>query len=407
VSVPILVWSDDDDAADPTLTGAKFATLSAVGRWPAPDRPLLAGGAALSTTAWRSVVAHNRLDDLVDAALGGHDRSADELHEAFSAATLPAAVRESLSVSVQRLLDEGALGLALRSSAVAEDLAGRSFAGQYVTRLSVSDVEGATAAYRDCLASAWARGTGGYRRRTADPSSTAPDDHAMAVMLQPMVHLGDGWAGAALSDGARGVVIEVVRGLGDRLMSGRADPLRWSVTGDEEPQGALAAAVANWVRRAEARFGHAIEVEFAVRSDESVPVVLQARPYDTAASYPTRADRWTRPTGLVNGVAVGTGTARGVVCRLDDPADLDLLEPSGVLVTSSTDPGWLPLLEQVAAVVTDHGGLTSHAAIVCRELGLLAVVGCGDATLRLAHGDLVEVSCDGATGAVRRLAPND
>ncbi len=147
--MPTVVWSDDDDAANPTLTGAKFATLSAMARWPAKDRPLLAAGAALSTVAWRSVVAHNALESLVDAALGGQDRAAEELHRAFSAARLPEPVSEGISASVQRLLDEGAVGLALRSSAVAEDLAGRSFAGQYVTRLSVHDVDGATAAYRD------------------------------------------------------------------------------------------------------------------------------------------------------------------------------------------------------------------------------------------------------------------
>ena len=253
--MPTVVWSDDDDAADPTLTGAKFATLSAMARWPARDRPLLAGGAVLSTGAWRAVVAHNALEPLVEAALGGHERAADELHGAFTAARLPEAVAEGIAASVQRLLEQGAEALALRSSAVSEDLAGRSFAGQYVTRLSVDDVGGAVAAYRDCLASAWAKGTQGYRRRTADPAATAPDDPAMAVMVQPMVHRGDGWAGAALSDGAGGVVVEVVRGLGDRLMSGRADPLRWSVGVGEVPDGALAASLVNWVRRAEAGSG--------------------------------------------------------------------------------------------------------------------------------------------------------
>ena len=79
---------------------------------------------------------------------------------------------------------------------------------------------------------------------------------------------------------------------------------------------------------------------------------------------------------------------------------MDLPVPGAVLGTSSTDPGWLPRLGGLGAVVTDHGGLTSHAAIVCRELGLLAVVGCGDATRRLVHGQQVEVRCVGPTGAV-------
>ncbi len=426
VGVPILVWSDDDAASDPMLTGAKFAALASMARWPSIDRPTLVGGAALTTDAWRRVVDHNDLWEQVDAAVAGDEASAEQLRSRFGQADLPDDVADALTSSFEHVCAEceDDVAVAVRSSAVAEDLAGRTFAGQYLTRLSVRDGASALTAYRDCLASAWSAGTRGYRRRTSRPdvaidcaggdaggvagggssAGGALAEHAaMAVILQPMVHSGDGWAGAALSDGSGGVVVEAVRGLGDRLMSGRADPLRWSVVSGERPDGALASVVVDWVRRAERRVGHAVEVEFAVRADGSVPVILQSRPYRPATPPSTLADRWHRPTGDVNGLAVGQGVVRGPVCRLDSPEETEALEPGAVLVTSATDPGWLPLLAQVGAVVTDHGGLTSHAAIVCRELGLLAVVGCGDATRRLVHGETIEVRCDGPMGSITRV----
>ncbi len=393
----IMVWSGDDDAVDPAVTGTKFATLARLARWPIEDRPRLVPGAALTTAAWHRVVRHLGMDPTLARARDGDGQAAHELVRAFMTGALPAEVHASISEAVERMGDGGRVALAVRSSAVAEDLEGRTFAGQYLTRLSVTDLDAAVDAYRSCLASAWRDGARAYRDSTG---SAVGDDPAMAVALQPMVHGGAGWAGAALSDGEGGVTVEAVRGLGDDLMSGRADPLRWTVSTHELPDGAFVREIVAWVRRAERRQGHAVEVEFAVRPDESIPVVLQLRPHRPSVPQSTRSDRLHHPAGTVNGLSVGSGSVRGAVCRLDGPEQMDLLVPGGVLVTSSTDPGWLPLLAGLGAVVTDHGGLTSHAAIVCRELGLLAVVGCGDATRRLVHGQQVEVRCDGPTGAV-------
>lgn len=400
-SMPILVWDDDPVATDPELTGTKFASLADVRRWPDEDRPALVAAAALTTEAWWVVVEGAGLRPMVTHAVGGDAGAADELVAAFGTVTLPEPLTAAIDALVQRYAGAGDAHLAVRSSAVAEDLPGRSFAGQYVTRLGVSGVEEVAAAYRDCLASAWRPGIQAYRVTTAGDVADVP---AMAVAVQPMVHGGDGWAGAALSDGSGGVVVEAVRGLGDELMSGRADPLRWSVEADEWPDGALARSVVTWVRRAERRLGHAVEVEFALAAQQSEPVVLQLRHHRPSSPPPEVAPRWQPSTGAVEGLAVGSGTVRGNVCRLDGPDEAELLEPGGVLVTASTDPEWLPLLVGLGAVVTDHGGLTSHAAIVCRELGLLAVVGCGDATRRLEHAQHVEVRCEGPRGSVLPVA---
>lgn len=402
-AVTVLVWLDDDAAVDPQLTGAKFSTLARVGRWPMPDRPEIPRAAAASTHAWHLVVEHNELDALVRRARAGDEDAAESLAAALATARLPDQLHSHLTEAATVLLEQGPGEIAVRSSAVAEDQDGRTFAGQYVTRLSVRDVDTAVQAYRDCLASAWLPGARRYRARTA-VADAGVDDPAMAVVLQAMAHHGEGWAGAALSDGAGGVTVEVVRGLGDALMAGRADPLRWTVAGDEQPDGRMASAVVGWVRRAEQRVGHGVEVEFAVRPDTPAPVVLQLRAHTAGARFGRAGQRRSVPSGVVNGLAIGSGTARGPVCCLEGPDQHDRLVAGGVLVTSSTDPAWLPLLGSVAAVVTDHGGLTSHAAIVCRELGLLAVVGCGDATRRLVHGDEVEVRCDGPAGSVSSLS---
>ena len=181
------------------------------GRWPIEDRPQIPPGAALTTGAWHRVVEHNGLADLVAAAMSG-DETAERstVERALAHAELPAEVLDACSSVVGELTATGGT-VAVRSSAVAEDLEGRTFAGQYLTRLSVHGVEDAADAYRACLASAWRAGPRRYRVRTADGS---PDDPAMAVIVQAMAHDGDGWAGAALTDGSGGVTVEVVRGLG-------------------------------------------------------------------------------------------------------------------------------------------------------------------------------------------------
>lgn len=397
----LVVWPGDDAALDPSLTGSKSSWLARLARWPDGDRPRLSPQATISTEAWWLVIDHLGVRRTVEQAVSGSPDAAAQLRGALGGAELPSPVRQALQQVAGRL---GGVSFAVRSSAVDEDLAGRSFAGQYVTRLGVAPDELADA-YRACLASAWTDSVAAYRERSAPggarPTATSP---AMAVLVQPMVHGGDGWAGAALSDGVGGVTVEAVRGWGEQLMSGRADPLRWSVAAAEQAEGALAAAVVDRVRRAERRLGHAVEVEFALRNGDAEPVVLQLRPHHPVGAVVVASDRWVPAQADVNGHAVGSGRVEGPVCRLDEPDQVEQLRDGGVLVTAVTDPRWVPLLSRVTAVVTDHGGATSHAAIVCRELGMLAVVGCGDATARLGQDRHVEVRCDGAVGTVRLLS---
>lgn len=396
----VLVHSDDPRATDARLCGTKAAALARVAALPPADRPRTVPWAVLTTDAWRRVVSVLGVRTLVDAALGGDDRAAHELAGALRAASLPPDVVRAVQRALAVLDPGGTTGVAVRSSAIAEDLAGRSFAGQYRTTLCVAGVDDVLAAYRDCLASAWEPATMAYR---SGVSVATPDDPSMAVMLQPMVHSGDGLAGAAIGEGTGAVTVELVDGLGDALMSGAADPAHHLVGPGEVHDDPLVAGVVAWVRRAERVWGGPVEVEFAVDHADARPVVLQVRPHAPpgTSTWSSAAPGPSRPAGgLVEGLAVGSGVVRGQVCRLDGPEQAELMVPGGVVVTASTDPAWVPLLAAAGAVVTDHGGTTSHAAIVCRELGLLAVVGCGDATGALSHGQLVEVRCEGGRGTV-------
>jgi phosphoenolpyruvate synthase/pyruvate phosphate dikinase len=120
--------------------------------------------------------------------------------------------------------------------------------------------------------------------------------------------------------------------------------------------------------------------------------------YDPHAPIPAVAPS---TDSLVKGHPGSAGRVEGVARRINSPEEGDQLQPGEILVTGSTNVGWTPLFPRLAAVVTDIGGSLSHAAIVARELGIPAVVGCGDATLRLKTGDRVRV--DGGAGTVTLL----
>lgn len=294
----------------------------------------------------------------------------------------------------------GGSRFAVRSSALAEDGPEASFAGQFRTSLDVPSAAVAEQVRRTAAAVADAHV---YASAVGRP---APRD--VAVIVQRM--LAPAAAGVAFTrdplTGQRGIVIEAVRGLGDRLVSGQAGPERWRVPPGEAPTCAVSTgvlspvqvvAVARAATRVEEILQGGQDVEWAM-VDGSL-WVLQARSITGAP-----ADR-RQPAGLpaagVPALASGTpaspGRARGrlrVIGGLDDFARFAAGE---VLVCPFTSPAWTPLLARAAAVVTARGGILSHAAIVARELGIPAVTDVGSA-MELPDGALVEV--DGTGGVV-------
>jgi pyruvate,water dikinase len=289
---------------------------------------------------------------------------------------------------------------AVRSSAAAEDSSTASFAGQLETSLEVP-----ARLVADCI-----RGTSARRSRAEAYGSVVGQSLGeVAVIVQRM--LAPVAAGVAFTrhpvTGRQVVVIEAVQGLGDRLVDGSTTPQRWEAAGDRVNvvsgpvvlTGAQALAVARVVKDVEAFLGDGQDVEWAITSDERV-WILQSRPI-TAVPPWIDPDPRARPA-VTSVVATGTpaspGLARGHLRIIGGLDDFERFGRGDVLVCRATSPAWTPLLARAAAVVTEQGGILTHAAIVARELRIPAVTDVRDAT-HMADGLAVVV--DGTAGAVR------
>ncbi|MCE3555157.1 phosphoenolpyruvate synthase [Pseudonocardia sp. RS11V-5] len=333
--------------------------------------------------------------------------------------------------------DLGPVSVAVRSSALGEDSSTTSFAGVHAT---FTDVRGASELgerIADCWASALSPRALVYRAEFGD--NTPP---AVAVVVQLMVNAqraGVAFTGDPTTGRRDRVVVEAAFGLGEVVVSGAVEPDTYvlalpdlavqsvrvghqtheivrgadgrgvTVRLTDERAGARvlsdaqAQAVAGLAVRVQEHFGLPQDVEWAMAAQQLW--LLQTRPITTKLNQP-RPPAEPEPTGpppgtvVTAGLAAAPGRAAGPVRVLHEPSDGDRLRKGDVLVAPRTDPDWLPTLRRAAAVVTDQGGVTCHAAIVARELGIPCVVGARTATTDLPDGDLVTV--DGGTGEVTR-----
>src|ERR1019366_4995708 len=155
--------------------------------------------------------------------------------------------------------------------------------------------------------------------------------------------------------------------------------------------------LARWAVVIEQHYGRPIDMEWAKDGESGEVFIVQARPETVQSRRAPGAFRSYRIKSkgrkLVSGLSIGDAVVAGRVCIIDSPKQIDRFVDGAVLVTQTTDPDWVPIMKKAAAIVTDHGGRTSHAAIVSRELGLTAIVGAGDATSVLSNGMQVTVSC--------------
>jgi pyruvate,water dikinase len=354
--------------------------------------------------------------------------------------------------------------VAVRSSATAEDLPDASFAGQQETFLNVRGAPELLVACTRCLASLYTDRAISYRAnhgidqiRVALSVGVQPmvraDLGAAGVMFT--VDTETGFPGV--------VVIDAAWGLGETVVQGTVEPDEYRVAkgllgksgcapvierrlGRKQQKLVYAKPVAatrlgqigatrpartttrlarttaaerarlvlddreilelaGWAAQIERHYGKPMDIEWAKDGRTGELVVLQARP-ETVQSRRLATDIRTFRIGkvgrrLLTGAAVGDAVATGRACLLASAADIDRFVPGSVLVTANTDPDWVPIMKSAAAIVTDHGGRTSHAAIVSRELGLPAVVGTHNATSTLREGQDVTVSCaEGDEGLV-------
>jgi pyruvate,water dikinase len=334
------------------------------------------------------------------------------------------------------------IDVAVRSSATAEDLPDASFAGQQETFLNIRGETALLNACRRCFASLFTDRAISYRQAKGF-------DHmkvALSAGVQRMVRSDIGGAGVMFSiDTETGfdkvALISAAWGLGENVVQGAVDPDEYVVfkpflsdraltpilekklggkaqkmvyaTEGEHPTRNVPTAqaerkafvltdpeilqLARWAVIIEKHYGCPMDMEWAKDGETAELFIVQARP-ETVQSRRTASEIRSyriksKGRRLVTGLSIGDAVIAGQVCLIDSPREIGRFVDGAVLVTKTTDPDWVPIMKRAAAIVTDHGGRTSHAAIVSRELGLPAIVGTGDATQVLHEQQEVTVSC--------------
>ena len=393
----------------------------------------------------------------VGAGMSDHPESlrsiGSTVRAAFRSARLSEALEGEVRSAYQGLceqLGEPDAPVAVRSSATAEDLPEASFAGQQESFLNVRGADAVVEAYHRCVISLFGDRAIAYRAE----NGFGHLDVALSVGIQHMVRSDTGSAGVIFTiDPESGfphhVLIDAAWGLGEAVVSGVVDSDRYrvfkaflddqsltpiverslgrkrlkiinndGVGGDDDQAGPTATvdttedernrlvlddpdllALARWAVIIEDHYGRPMDIEWAKDGVTGDLFIVQARP-ETVEARRSGATLTTYDVSghgpvLLKGLSVGAGAATGVVCRLDSPDEGDRFSDGAILVADTTDPDWVPVMQRAAAVVTNRGGRTSHAAIVSRELGVPAVVGAVDATTTLVEGQRVTVSCAG------------
>jgi len=459
-------WFDTLSMNDLPQVGGKNASIGEMIAKLSQAGVRVPGGFATTALAFQDFLAHNGLEDFIRQALQGLDtddvdalaRVGARIRAAVEAAELPKALEVAIVDAYIRLQRQSGadFSVAVRSSATAEDLPEASFAGQQETFLNVRGVDGVLLHVKKVFASLYNDRAIAYRVH----HGFAHEEVALSAGVQRMVRSDLGASGVAFTldteSGFRDAVfITSSYGLGELLVQGAVNPdefyvykpalragkrailqrslgskLQKMVYGEGGVQTVETSPlerrrfslsdedVLELARQAlliEEHYGRPMDIEWAKDGQDGKIYILQARP-ETVQS---RSDR---PAGgrrvierfsmteraeiLVTGRAVGSRIGAGTVRVISSPKEMNRVQPGDVLVADMTDPDWEPVMKRAAAIVTNRGGRTCHAAIVARELGIPAVVGTGDATRVLRDGDAVTVSCaEGDTGRVYKGSP--
>ncbi|WP_407950404.1 phosphoenolpyruvate synthase [Parvibaculum sp.] len=449
---PHVIWFENLGRGDVPRVGGKNASLGEmVGRLGAEGVSVPPGFATTADAYWRFVEA-NRLEEVIEGALDDLEAGKASLQETgqairrtFLRGDWPEETAEAIRKAYRELSKRsGAAGtdVAVRSSATAEDLPDASFAGQQETFLNIRGEAALLDACRRCYASLFTDRAISYR-------AAKGFDHlkvALSVGVQKMVRSDLGGAGVMFSiDTETGfdkvVVVNAAWGLGENVVQGTVDPDEYQVfkpflrdarltpiiekalggkalkmlyaSGGERatrnvPTSKAERAsfvlddqeilqLARWACTIEAHYGIPMDMEWAKDGSTGALYIVQARPETVQSRKEAGALKSYRIKSkgrkLVAGLSIGDAVVTGKVCLIRSAQEIERFEDGAILITETTDPDWVPIMKRAAAIVTDHGGRTSHAAIVSRELGLPAIVGTGNATEILHDDQEVTVSC--------------
>ena len=415
---------------DVDYAGGKGANLGELTSAGLPIPPGFVIGAPAYAAFCQEAGLRKRLAELLDnvdvedtAALS---QAAEQARALFDEAVMPDWLEHAIREAYSELSGSaGAVPVAVRSSATAEDTAAASFAGMNETFLNIIDADAVIDAVRHCWRSLFGARTVYYRG--SKDLSQADMDIAVVVQRQIQSTRAGVMFTANPATGDRNqLVIEGSFGLGEAVVSGSVSPDRYlvdkaavsirsrevhhkeltivsipgggTITRDLSEEEALTPVLtdeevltlAKLGRDIEAHYGSPQDTEWAFDPDGAV-WMLQSRPITTLLGTVTAPTGATTGTVLLRGLGGAPGSASGAVRVLSTLADAARLGDGDILVTHMTTPDWVPLMRRAAAIATDSGGMTCHAAIVSRELGIPCVVGTGDATKKLRDGEIVTI----------------
>ncbi|QOR38704.1 phosphoenolpyruvate synthase [Billgrantia diversa] len=455
-----ILWFDQLGMDDVERVGGKNASLGEMISNLSGAGVTVPGGFATTAHAYREFLAHEGLNERINQALARLDvddvaelsRVGAEIRQWVIDTPLPPSFEEHLRSAYDQLVSQHPnLKAAVRSSATAEDLPDASFAGQQETFLNIEGFDNIKRAVHEVFASLFNDRAISYRVHRG----YAHENVALSAGIQKMVRSETGASGVMFTldteSGYReAVFVTASWGLGETVVQGSVNPdefyvhkstlaagrpavlrrnlgskLIKMIYSDDASAGKSVStvdvplsdrarfcisddqvmALARQAVTIEQHYGRPMDIEWALDGDDGELYIVQARP-ETVVSQQEggKLERFhlkEKGRTLVTGRAIGQRIGRGAVKIVFTPEEMDKVNAGDVLVTDMTDPDWEPIMKRASAIVTNRGGRTCHAAIIARELGIPAVVGCGDATEILEDGRDVTVSCaEGDTGHV-------
>ncbi len=457
MNAPVL-WLHEIGMADHDQVGGKNSSLGEMIRELSAAHVSVPGGYATSAAAFAQYLAQDALDQRIAARL--HSLNVEDSQSLAAAgaeirtwimatpltATLESAIRDAYC---KLSLDNGqqAAAVAVRSSATAEDLPDASFAGQQETFLNVVGEDTVVEKVHEVFASLFNDRAISYRTHHGFDHNKVHLSAGVQLMVRSDLATSGVMFTLDTESGFRDVVlITTSYGLGEMVVQGAVNPDEYYLykpnlragrpallrrqLGSKQQRMVFSSTPGERVRieetpaaerqrfclnhedlaelgrlalAIEAHYGHPMDIEWGKDGHTGRIYILQARP-ETVRSRSTKIERFhlgQRGAVLVEGRAIGHKIGAGTARIIASVADIHKVQPGDVLVTDMTDPDWEPIMKKAAAIVTNRGGRTCHAAIIARELGIPAVVGCGDATRRVRDGSATTVSCaEGDTGFI-------
>ncbi len=456
-----VLWYSELGMHDVEIVGGKNASLGEMIRNLAASGVRVPNGFATTADAYRQFLSHEGLAARINEMLAKLDvddvtalaRTGKAIREAVLKAPFPAELEQEIRAHYDQLVAESGkeISVAVRSSATAEDLPDASFAGQQETFLNVNGIDNVLHAIKEVFASL-------YNDRAIAYRVHHKFDHAAVALsagVQRMVRSDRGASGVMFTmdteSGFRDAVfVTSSYGLGEAVVQGSVNPDEFyvykpnirakrpailkrglgekakkliysadrsvgktiefaAVTPEERNRFSLSdaevEALAVQALTIEEHYGRPMDIEWGKDGIDGQLYILQARPETVQSRASANVLRRYKLKGkgpkLAEGRAIGQKIGAGAVRLLKSIDEMHRVQAGDVLVTDMTDPDWEPIMKRASAIVTNRGGRTCHAAIIARELGIPAVVGCGDATEVLKDGAKVTVSCaEGDTGFV-------